>query len=369
MKFTAERIQVTVRAPRRSKRFVFFLEEGVWNQDASNRLFLTGWVVHRRHRVRELRLLSGRKSLGAVAVNEFRPQVSERFSDYPNAQCSGFRLELPSPGTGTYQVQLLTEKGKIIRAGTLELHGQRQPRLIFMHIPKAAGSTLNNWLASHYRPSNYAVHIESQAEWRSNPKQYRELAFVSGHVPVDRLARHFELEHDYLVTVVRSPYAQLASHLAWVRRLSDSGEEHRFQAHPAYAQRLSRKLAEVDFSDPSALADLIGNLDQTETRLLDNCQVRYFSSPRPDAEVTEVHLAKALENARLFNRFGFAERLAEFMESVASDMKWAPPVRVRRQNVSPSYYGLDIENPETREAFRPLVRFDLELYDALLARD
>jgi hypothetical protein len=368
MDFSTQRIQVTARPPRRSRRYVFFLEERTWDQDASERLLVSGWVVHSKHEIVEVRLLDGKRVLASSAVDQHRSQVSDRFAGYPNAERSGFELELPSPGLGTYRLRLLTRTGKVIRAGRLELHPQKQPRLVFMHIPKAAGSTLNHWLASHYRKSRYEVHIESQGRWRSDPKQYRELDFVSGHVPVGRLGRHFDLEQDYLVTVVREPFAQLASHLAWIRRLSDAGEEHRFAAHPAFAQGLSRKLLKIELSDAEALDSLVGQLEQSEIRLLDNCQVRYFCNLPPEERVTAEHLQKAIENFRLFDRIGVADRLSDFMNDVARDMHWRIPKKVLRQNVSASYYGLNIGDPATRRALEPLVHFDLQLYAAVASR-
>ena len=72
-------------------------------------------------------------------------------------------------GVGRVLDQVEGEHGQSERIGQLRLVPEEQPRLVFMHIAKAAGSTVNAYLASHYAKGSFLLHLESEKAWRSNP--------------------------------------------------------------------------------------------------------------------------------------------------------------------------------------------------------
>ncbi len=280
----------------------------------------------------------------------------------PDAPQAGYRLEVASSPGERYQIEIELESGKRWKLAELRLHQHEQPKLLFMHIPKAAGSSVNRFLAGHYSRSKHVVHIESDPDWQQNPDRIRQLDFISGHVPLPQLARKLNLDDYRKLTVLREPYAQLASHLAWIRRLADPGEEQRLERHPGYIQALSRKLSAIEFSDPASLRSLISGLNESETRLLDNCQVRYFTAVAQDEHVSPLNLEQAVQDSAIFDLIGNADAVGDFLEAIARDMGWAPPRQAIVENISKGYYGLDFSREETREALFALVRYDLDLY-------
>ncbi|RKZ05786.1 hypothetical protein DRQ25_15365, partial [Candidatus Fermentibacteria bacterium] len=62
-------------------------------------------------------------------------------------------------------------------------------KLLFMHIAKAAGSTVNAYFAKHYSEDQYAIHIESNKKWQSNPDELNALRFLSGHISLPMLSQ------------------------------------------------------------------------------------------------------------------------------------------------------------------------------------
>ena len=235
-------------------------------------------------------------------------------------------------------------------------------KLLFMHIAKAAGSTVNAFFAEHYSEKQYAIHIESNEKWQSNPDEFKKLGFLSGHISLPMLGKKLDLEDYYKVTVIREPYAQLCSHLAWIKRLAMPGEEKRLKQHPEYIQVFARKLAATEFTAPEKLKTLLGSLAEREARLIENCQTRYFTFVPPGRSVVVTDTRKAIEASAIFNRVGITESISSFMKDVASDMAWPEPGGYINKNITQDFYGLDLSDSETREVLWPLVQHDIELY-------
>lgn len=340
----------------------FDFDDEVFRQDASQQLVVSGWVIHRSVPIKQVLLRRAGDIVAAAGLEFNRPRVEELYPHSPDAAGAGYRLELSASPGERYKVEIELESGKRWVLAELELQLQEQPKLLFMHIPKAAGSTVNRFLASHFSGSRHVLHIESDPDWQRNPDRIRQLDFISGHVPLPQLARKLNLDDYQKLTVLREPYAQLASHLAWIRRLSDPGEEQRLERHPAYIQALSRQLSATDFADPASLKSLVSGLNESETRLLDNCQVRYFTVIPQGEHVSVLNLEQAVEDSAIFDRIGRADAVAEFLEAIARDMGWAPPRQAIMENISRSYYGLDFACEETRKALFALLRYDLDLY-------
>ena len=355
---------VRVRRGRKVKSSILFaLDPDVFRQDALRNLRLTGWALHPGFRVAQVVLGQDGQKIAAAEVNRHRPRAAEVHAACPGADRAGFEMSLSPPAPGTYWLAAVSEQGDAERFAEIRLVEEDQPRLLFMHIAKAAGSTVNRFLASHYAEGSYLLHIESEAAWRDDPGSLHKYDLLSGHVGLFALKRRFGTGGYRLVTVVREPFAQLTSHLAWVRRLSDPGEEQRFNRHPEYVQAFSRKLAGLDFTHVADLRRLIAGLSDVERQLVDNCQVRYFTRVENNASVTADDLLSAQGATTEFHRIGLAEDLEGFLSALAGDFGWPAPDRTARDNVTRNFYGLEQGGPEVRAALQPLARYDMQLYD------
>ena len=278
---------------------------------------------------------------------------------------AGFEINIPSPGPGTYSLILETDSGKQISLGHLTLEGREQPRVFLMHIPKTAGTSLNDWFCSHFDEGKFLVHLESESRWQSNPESYADYELLSGHVNLERFAAKMNLAQYYVATVLRDPWKQFLSHLAWIRRLADPGEEARFTQHIEYARELALRLGETDLSDASDLGRILSTLTEPQFRLLDNCQTRYFVHVHPGHRVTEDILERALDNRSMIHRIGTTDELDAFMAGVCEDMRWPKGKPIAKKNVSPDYYGLHADTEEMRSVLEPFVRYDLLLWARL----
>ena len=340
----------------------FALDENVSLQGDSDRLLLTGWVIHRDEPVKQVTITRRDQTLAHGKLIVGRPRVQELYPDSPDSEQAGFSFYAAGLDSGNYELAAELENGEVLALARLELVQSSPQKLLFMHIPKAAGSTVNRFFASHYADSQHAIHIESNPDWQSDPDKIRALDFVSGHVSLPFLAKKLNLDEYFKVTVVREPFAQLVSHLAWIRRLADPGEVKRLERHPPYIQEFARKLRTADLSGPAAIANVCAHLEDLERRLVDNCLVRYFCAVTPGNPVSKADLDTALEACGEFNRIGVTDRIDDFLANVSITMGWKKPKQRINENVSQGYYGIDLKNREIRSALEPLVYFDLQLF-------
>jgi hypothetical protein len=341
----------------------FMLDNSVLLREISGSLEIIGWAVHRKHKIEEVTLTSENEDLATAKLDIFRPLVSKHFDDFHNSGSAGFKLVTPTLPKGKFFLRIVLKNGKIIPIAEFELTKCDHPKLLFMHIAKAAGSTVNSFFASHYRNEQYAVHIESNEKWRSSPDDLNKLHFLSGHIHLHALAKKLNLDDYYKVTVVREPFEQLRSHLSWIRKLSDPGEDQRFRQHPTYIQNFSAKLAKVDLSNPKALKEVMESLEDVEMQLVDNCQVRYFTQIPAGEAVNDAHPREAINASKVFDEIGTTDRTSAFLKEVASKMEWPEPDNFTRENITQNFYGLDTSKAEIRAVLEPYVRHDLLLYD------
>lgn len=341
----------------------FMLDNSVFYRGVSESIEIVGWVIHRKQQINKVILTSGTETLASANLDIHRPLVSRHFSDYCNSESAGFKLQYSGfhKSKGDFFLKIVMKSGKTFQIAKSKLLEHRS-KLLFMHIPKAAGSSVNNFFSNHYANNQYAVHIESNKKWQTAPADLKKLDFLSGHVNLPTLSKKLNLDDYFKVTVVREPFAQLRSHLAWIKRLSMPGEEQRLKNHTTVIQEFAIKLGKIDFSNLDALENLVNSLQGIELQLVDNCQIRYFIAVPPGQTVNEVHAREAIKASALFDKIGTTESIEQFFKEVATKMSWPQKAQLPRENVAQDYYGLDVTNQETRNILAPLVQHDNSLY-------
>jgi hypothetical protein len=344
----------------------FALDPPVFQQYSPQQLVLTGWAIHPRHAIDEVVIGRGEQTLAGVVPDQHRPGATAAHVSLPGADKPGFTLGLDNPLAGEYWLAVRGGNQPRQIFADLTLTPADLPQLFYMHIAKAGGSTVNRYFMQHFRASHSREHIESAPEWPKNPQALAGHAFLSGHISLRALDEKLDAERFKLVTVVREPFSHLVSHLAWIRRLAEKGEERRFNIHPQPVQVFARKLADCDFTSTRDVSELVANLAAEERILVDNCQVRYFAKV-PGDWVGEPDLQEAKAATRRFAHIGLTRNLDGFFAAVAHDMGWPPPAAAGRVNVTGDFFGLDRLAPEVSALLKPLVRFDEALFDWIVS--
>lgn len=350
--------------------------------DRANARYLSGWCFHRLHVEKpvELECLLDKHVIATATADLLREDLRE-LGVHPTGRC-GFELVLQSPSqypTGSNLTIVVKGSSSILRRIPTDtfssanhngwLQGIRRlwPRpmkgksIIFMHIPKTAGTSFNTFALSLFPKGRGISHIEL-IEKACYPELQRTYQFISGHLPVGILKDSFQLEQSDFYTIMREPYSNLHSHLKWLIRTASNQEDNYFRnTNPAIIE-LGNALATVNFSNARSLESFIAGMDDLEAAFLDNMQLRYFLD-RPPRRTEPTDIDKAKANSCIFKNIGTTERYADFTASFIkthSLVRRSKPFQLNRSREEPLF---DLNDPATRDALYPLVYLDLQLYE------
>lgn len=226
--------------------------------------------------------------------------------------------------------------------------GVKHP-VIFLHLPKTAGTTFNAVLARQYA-GQCVYGIKSDA-LEANIERFKQLPEADRH-RIRLLLGHqaFGL-HEYLapgaryITVLRDPVARLVSHYQYVK-------SHR---HPKFIGAIE-----------GGQLDVLGYVTCGISGELENGQTRWLCGRMDDAPLGEADLERAIANLEChFDWVGLTERFDESLVDLAIRYRW-PRVYYRSRNVG-GRRGNDID-PCVREAVLERNALDLRLYEYVARR-
>ena len=243
----------------------------------------------------------------------------------------------------------------------------RRPRhewtLIFLHIPKTAGTSLRQAIGSAYEPhERLYLYDNPSLEGSLSPKEFKQLPeetrarlrFVMGHIPFG-LHRSIPRESRYVV-VLRDPVERVVSHYYHYRQVVDPGKTNRAAAE--------RRLIE---SEGVSLEDWAFGLERAEA---DNQLVRQISGKAGlrYGQCTEGTLAQAIENIdEHFEMVMFAESMTVSARMLGSRLGFAIPMQ-EPANVNARRPGVADLDSQVVDRLRELNRFDVELYERMWSR-
>lgn len=232
--------------------------------------------------------------------------------------------------------------------------------LLYLHIPKTAGTSLNAYMASHFSQDSVALHIEHEKlgrPWRTGDFSDKQL--VAGHLKYDQWQALFDVSRYTFVTVLREPGQQVMSQLAWLTRFTrDESREEREKLHPEFQAMIAR-LARVG---PAAFLESITGM---EIEVFDNAQSRLLLSLPYKYQLEESHYAAVCERLASFDLVGLTGYVQEFALMLAWHMGWRPGASIQRLNQARPDYYKDIRTapPQLQEIIRDRTRMDQRMYE------
>jgi len=238
-------------------------------------------------------------------------------------------------------------------------------KYLFIHIAKAAGSSVNAFFETFFGKDKCATHLESNPGWRDKEKRealVHSNNFLSGHIVYAEFAQKLEIRDYFAFAFLRDPKTHVVSHLAWIRKLAEPSEKLRFLRHPKYIQNLAMKMKNIDFQSPDQARAFVAGLTVEERNLLDNPQVRYLRKGRPGL-VNQNDVASALHTAKDLDFIGFVEEFQSGLVSIARTLGVNHDIAAPVENVLRSKFGMSAENEELLGALNELIQYDLQLYE------
>ncbi|MGR3589348.1 MAG: sulfotransferase family 2 domain-containing protein [Paracoccaceae bacterium] len=230
--------------------------------------------------------------------------------------------------------------------------------LVFIHVPKTAGSTVNNYLLRSEKAG--LTHAENWIDIKDKVKTEVEKAdWISGHVsfPVMRSrlsecsARNFRF-----YTVVRDPFKQLASSYNWLIEIFHRGEAF-YNGHP----ELIRNISETIRSTDNNRIDNVMRQLQAFPGLFKNLQARHVLGSAP----------KDMSDTSLEERLSVYAKIAyeATIPDLVSDISGIPYSDEVRENVSPYHFDQNVfRDPKMLEFLNDFNTVDIQLYNYISRR-
>ena len=293
-----------------------------------------------------------------VLANLPRPDVLNA-TELKSELC-GFSTKFKSDNIGVVQVEIMVSAQKlpIIRPDF------SNRKVFFVHVPKAAGSSINDFLCNAFSSETTFTHIEGIKEQWPNIVNSK---YLSGHIRYPNYVENFS-RHDFFVfSFFREPFSHLRSHLNWVRRLAEPELLDFRNKHSELVKSIADELTEVDFRSENSMSLFVSSLRKGAYGLFDNCQVRFFSSVKGDERVEKKHLDEAISNIKSLHLVGISERSKESQALLADLLKLPKQEEEQRSNINSYDYGLNTKDPKFRDILRPLIEFDLALYKSAIS--
>jgi hypothetical protein len=221
--------------------------------------------------------------------------------------------------------------------------------LLFLHIPKAAGTTLHSILEQHYAPSSqYSIFDPDQKakEFAGLPTERREpIRLLKGHIAYG-LHQSLIGETTY-ITLLRDPVARVISHYYYVR-----GQP----THYLYGRVMERRMSLREY----ASSNLTDELDNGQTRLLAGIESDR-SVPIGACDANLLNIAKH-NIERHFSLAGLSERFDESLALMAIMLGWDWTPSYRNLNVSTMRAEQGRIDASTRKCIEQANPLDVELY-------
>jgi hypothetical protein len=214
--------------------------------------------------------------------------------------------------------------------------------VIFVHIPKTAGTTLTSVLESQYEHvwATEGHQLDRHARLSREAERDGARAFA-GHMPH---GLHALLKDTYAyVTLLRGPVERIVSHYHAVLRHSDS---------PLHDELVSNGMGPADYVRRHSGRRWFNN---GQARLLGGS----WSDPERPADAETLEAAK--RNLRSFAVAGLTERFDDSVELMRRRLGWGTVTYRRRNVVRRTLTASDLDR-ETREAIAAENALDMELY-------
>jgi hypothetical protein len=312
-----------------------------------------GWAMDNEHPESPvlLTLRSGGRAIATVLAASHRADVA---TAHGTRGYHGFTVDIAAvlPGGTTASVEVRLPNGHHVPRSPVPVSIPRRartglPLVIFMHIPKTAGTVFREAIEVAYLPPE-RLHLYPHdtyypgdfSPWQLPLDERARIGFVAGHVSVG-IHEAFPREAEY-ITLLRPPFDRVRSHYLHVAR--------EMPASLVVAGR-RRTLAEV-LADPHDAA-------------FDNLMVRYFAGEDPHTvppgTIGAAHLERALENMRRHFRFvgqqAHADRVYGYLRTLYG---WNSAPSLHWGNVGGTTLP-DAEDEPAREAAARREHWDAQL--------
>lgn len=229
-----------------------------------------------------------------------------------------------------------------------------KPLILFVHIPKTAGTTLGAILVRLYgrdhvftcHPDPKVLGVTPQDFKQMPPEEQLQYQVMRGHFGFG-IHKTFREEPSTYITVLREPVDRAVSHYYYARGLT---------SHYLHQKIVDENLSLQDY----VTSGICLEMDNGQTRLL----IEKGGYTTPFGECPPEFLEQAKQNLREhFAVVGTSERFDETLVLAQTILKWSPPVYLSWLNVGRDRMKREQVPPDVVTAIQQCNALDMELYD------
>lgn len=239
--------------------------------------------------------------------------------------------------------------------------------VMFIHIPKTAGSYVNAVIAESIGNENVITQfteksIDINEEFRAGR------LFISGHCDLHTCQAVLKENKEDIMYVasLRDPIEQVASHFSWFDQYGDPEmPEYFYNALPRELRDEVKKLRSVDFTDYKSVEAYVYNISAKGREIFDNTQARYLSKSSEKFS-SSVTIEDVYRIPNMLDLILLPETLDRDLEYLCG-MFGFKKVSVAPQNVSTSNRKLDLTDARMVAVLKNLVKYDEVLIDRVRA--
>lgn len=212
------------------------------------------------------------------------------------------------------------------------MNASRGSTMFFVHVPKTAGSSVNEILSGSGMVGKANIEQELAADIDTKREAWEDNEWLSGHVYYDRAV----LEMSQLgisprfFACIRDPTEHIVSHVNWLLEIQCRGLDFFFD-HPKIIQLISFQTHMVDFTDRNSVCDLL----MRHAYLFLNYQTRFVVGDDHEG-IDKVERDRRIAS---YEFIGSSANIIELVERMGvSGVKTSPRVNVSNRHFDPEIF-------------------------------
>lgn len=246
-----------------------------------------------------------------------------------------------------------------------------EKKIFFMHIAKAAGSSVNKIFGQILGEENCHFHAESILSEKSLKEILENKKFVSGHIYFNFVKELEDDDNIITFTLFREPYSHISSHILWLDHYGMPEYKQEYEGLNQDIKELIDFISDTDIANPYDLDYFLTNLPPWGIKMLNNCQTRYLLGQQNNFKPLSLKdFPYALKHLKSFNVCGTVENMKQTFKSVF-ELSGETALNLNnlnletRTNKKVSKRQIDITNSLVRSVLQKHILVDIKVYNTV----